>query len=338
MAENIHIKNIVGKVGSYAISTVNLSSFTANASSRPVQKARKARNTKEVIHKIFAECATATVDPFWSEKFTLASYGKFPPKFSYNDGVLTYRKGAKNKTLEVPMNNYEAAELCMDFFRTNGGIFSQLDQEHSAQLQDSRSQDVLNQEPLKWGDLNKKMQECLLSYYVTGMKIVMKLRDSEVEQLRQTLHLGIKNKLFGKHNIHVEQNRIQTIDGLLWNNNDRYFFINPELKPSAVRSYARKKEASPATTGACKDMTPQFNNKWNKYTEALHKKLDSRVRAQRRIRVIHQTTNTPRRLTLVMTDSATLSPRSPSTINTNSPRTADSDGATDITETEDITE
>lgn len=331
MADNIHIKNIGGRVGSYAISTVNLSSFTKDTLARPTPKGRKTRNTKEVIHKIFAECATATNDPFWIEKFNLASYGKFPPKFSYNDGILTYRKGAKSNTIELPMNKYEAADFCMNFFRTNGGIFSELDQHHSLELQYSRSQDVLSQGPLEWADLNKKMQECLLSYYVTSMKTVMNLKESEVEQLRQTLHLGIKNKLFGKHNIHVENNRIQTVGGLLWNNNDRYFFVNPELKPATTRTYSRKKETAAPQTTISKDMTPQFSVKWNKYTEAVTKKVDARIRAQRRIRVIHQSATTPRRVMLVTTDTTTLSPRTPDS-------SRNTDDATDVTDAEDSDE
>ena len=341
MAENIQIKNISGRVGSYAISTVDLSSFTADALTRPGQKTRKARNVKEVIHKIFAECATATNDPFWTEKFTNASYGKFPTKFNYIDGVLNYRKGAKSKMLEIPMNPYEASILCMDFFRTNGGMFSELDQQYSTQLQDSRSQDVMSQKPLEWADLNKKMQECLLSYYVVTMKDVMKLRDNEIEQLRQTLRMGIKNKYFGKHNILVENNRIQTADGLLWNNNDRCFFINPALTPSTTRAYARKKDVASTTAAICKDMTPQFVNKWSKYTDALSSKTDARIRTQRRIRVVHQSTGTPRRITLITSDTTTLSPRTPgsaaSPISPASPgsvRTVNSDDVTDIEDTE----
>ena len=331
MAENIQIKNISGRVGSYAISTVDLSSFTANALTNPPQKTRKTRNAKEVIHKIFTDCAAATNDPFWAEKFINASYGKFPPKFNYSDGVLNYRKGAKSKTLEIPMNPYEASILCMDFFRTNGAMFSELDQQHSTQLQDSRSQDVMSQKPLEWGDLNRKMQECLLSYYVVSMKDVMKLRDSEVEQLLQTLHMGIKNKYFGKHNIRVENNRIQIVEGLLWNNNDRCFFINPTLTPSTTRSYTRKKDVTMTTT-ICKDMTPQFVNKWSKYTDALHSKTDARMRAQRRIRVIHQSTGTPRRITLITSDANTLSPRTPGSAT--SPRSVNSDDMTDVEDTE----
>lgn len=331
MAENIQIKNISGRVGSYAISTVDLSSFTADALTRPVQKTRKVRNAKEVIHKIFAECAAATNDPFWAEKFTNASYGKFPAKFNYSDGVLNYRKGAKSKTLEIPMNPYEASILCMDFFRTNGGMFSELDQQYSTQLQDSRSQDLIYQKPLEWADLNKKMRECLLSYYIVSMKDVMKLRDNEIEQLLQTLRMGIKNKYFDEHNIRVENNRIQTVDGLLWNNNDRRFFINPSLAPSTTRSYGRKKGVTSTTVAICKDMTPQFVNKWSKYTDALHSKTDARIRTQRRIRVVHQSTGTPRRITLITSDTNTLSPRTPgSATSPGTPRTVNTDDVTDI--------
>lgn len=333
MADNIKIKNINGCVGSYAISTIDLNSFTSEALVRAMPKGRRNRNAKEVIHKIFAECATAIDDPFWIEKFNLASYGKFPSKFSYNDGTLIYRKGAKSTALELPANKYEAAELCMNFFRSNGGIFSELDQQYSLQVQYDRSQDVATQGPLVWEKLNKKMQECVLSYYVTGMKSVMDLKEKEVDQLLQTLHQGIKTKVFGKDNIHMEQDRIKSIDGLLWNNGERYFFINPEMKPGITRNYNRKKDAVATSASNVKDMMPQFSAKWNKYTETLNKKINTRMRAQRRIRVIHQSITTPRRTMLITTDTTTLSPRE-----TNTPSTRDATDAGDITDIEDSDE
>lgn len=306
--QNIQVKNLGGRIGTYAISTVDFNSWMNEPVVQAPMKARRTRGNKEVIHKIFAECAKIIPDPFWTDKFNNAAIGKFPPKFNFHDGIITYRKGAKCHTLEVSNNPLEAASACMEFFRSNGGIFSPLDEQNSLELQYARAHAVLTQQQLTWADANKKVQECMLSYYVTDMKRVMLLRDPEVEQLRQTIRLGIANKYFGKHNIRVEGNRIHSIAGLVWNNETREFYIDPELKPNSTRTYTRKKDGPPAIDPSQKDMVPQFGLKWKKYVESLDKKIIQNSRRQRRI-IINQMpvggTYEPRRLQLVTTSTLT---------------------------------
>lgn len=284
---NMPIKNLGGRVGSYAISTVDFDSWMNEPIVQAPQRTRKARGVKETIHKIFADCATSIEDPFWIEKFNTAATGKFPRGFAFHDGLLTYRKGAKCHSLEVSNNPYEAAYACMEFFRSNGGIFSPLDEQNSLELQYARSQAVLTQQQLTWADANKKIQECMLSHYVMEMKNVMELTDLEIEQLRQTIRLGIANKFFGKHNIRVDSNRVHSIDGLLWNNDERKFYINPELKPNTTRSYTRNKDGPPAIDPSQKDMIPQFGVRWTKYMESIEKKMIRNNRRIRRVTINH---------------------------------------------------
>lgn len=301
LSQNIQMNNMGGRVGTYAISTVDFDSWSNQPVSQAPMKTRKTRGAKEVVHKIFTECALVTQDPFWVDKFNTAAMGKLPSKFTYHDGVITYRKGAKCHTLEVSGNPHEAASACMEFFRSNGGIFSPSDEQHSLELQYARSHAVSTQQ-LTWADANKKVQECMLSYYVMDMKASMTLKDNEVEQLRQTIRLGISNKYFGKHNIRVESNRIHSIEGLLWNDVTREFYINPELKPNSTRSYTRKKDGPSAIDPSQKDTVPQFAIKWKKYIESLDKKIIHYSRRQKRI-TINQIPAEPqgRRLQLVTT-------------------------------------
>lgn len=274
------------KVGNVAILTVDFNSWSLESSTeKTVAKTRKVRGAKEVLpsNKIFAECARITTDPFWIEKFNNASYGKMPAKFYFNDGNLSFRKGAKNIIFQVPINPYEAAPKCIEFFRSNAGIFSPLDQQNALDLQQERIQTVAQREELKWENTNKKLQEGLISYYVNDIKIVMNLSAEQVEQLRQTIKNGIASKVFCKTSIRLENNRIHSIDGLLWNDHDKIFYINPDLKPKITRSYAKKKEVVEI---AHKDTVPQFGTKWNKYVESLDKKIVTNIQRQHRLESI----------------------------------------------------
>lgn len=276
-------KTIQGRVGSYAISTIDFDSWANEPVVQAPIKGRKPRGNKEIVHKIFAQCATVIQDPFWIDKFNNASMGKFPQKFSFHDNLLSYRKGAKCNTIEITNNPHEVAYTCMEFFRSNGGIFSPTDEKNSIELQYERTHNAQTIQPITWGEANKKVQECMLSYYITDIKDLMKLSDTELQQLRQTIRLGIGNRYFGKENIKVENNSIQSIDGLLWNDRDRVFYINPELKPNTTRVYTRKKEGNSNIDISQKDTIPQFGVKWTKYIDALEKKVDKNNKRKRRI-------------------------------------------------------
>lgn len=320
-----------GKVGSYAISTVSFDTWTAPPASQTQAKPRKTRGTKEVVHKIFAECASVIQDPFWIDKFTAASFGKLPSKFSFHDNTLSYRKGAKTLSVEISMNPYESAITCMDFFRAHASIFSPMDEQNSREMQYARTQSELEREPLTWADANKKMQDCLVSLYVVEMKGRMGLSNTEVEQLRQTIKLGISTKHFSKNNIHLEDNNIYTIQGLLWNPDKRIFYIDSNSKPAAARSYARKKASSSAVDPGEKDMIPQFTVKWLKYLDAFEKKLLQHARRQRRIVIVNNAGVVPRKMQLVLTTDARTT-----TLNTSdtSQTTTRDDEATDETYTD----
>lgn len=267
----MQIKNITGKVGSYAISTVKFDTWLAEPAPQIVQRTKKSKGAKEIVNKIFIECINVIDDSFWIEKFNNAAIGKFPQKFTFHDGVLTYRKGAKCQQLEVSANPIEAAFACMEFFKVNGGIFSPTDEQNSAAIHNAQSTEDIK--PLTWADANKKVQECILSYYVMDMKNLMVLNEKETENLRQTIKLGISNKFFGKHNIRLENNRIHSITGLLWNQEKRCFYIDPNMKPNVTRSYTRTKKTTSCIDPSQKDTIPQFETKWNKYIEALEKKI-----------------------------------------------------------------
>lgn len=270
-----------GGVGSFAISTIDFDTWMNEPAAKTASKTRKNKVAKEIVNKIFTDCAAAVSDPFWIEKFNLAAAGKLPQKFSYHENILSYKKGNRTFSVELSNNPHDAAAKCMEFFRAHAGMFSPQDEQNSLELQYQRTHAALSEEPLTWGDANKKIQESLLSNFITTMKEIMNLSESEKEQLRQTIRLGIGNKYFGKHNISVQQNSITSIEGLLWNDSGRFFYIHPELKPVTTRSYSRKKESGVLGESAYKDMAPQFTARWARYLEILDKKIAKHARGHR---------------------------------------------------------
>lgn len=276
-SNNIQMKTFGGKVGSVAVSTIDFNSWMNSTAVIATTKVKKTRGNKEIIHKIFSECAKILTDPFWIDKFNLAAIGKLPPKFYFNQEVLTYRKGAKCMTLIVSSNPHEAAIACIKFFHTNGGIFSAMDGQYAVDIQSTRIHSVLSQEKLSWEGASKKVKECLISHYINDQKLSMNLTSDKTEQLRQILRTGLFNGSFNKTNIRLENNRIYSIEGILWDG--KLFYIHPDVKPTISRSYTKKKNASEFVD---KDSIPQFSIKWDKYTDILEKKKLLNIQRQNR--------------------------------------------------------
>lgn len=321
-ASALQIKNVQGKIGSYAISTVDFDTCFVQNSAKSNARLRKQRGTKEVIHKLFSDCARIITDPFWIEKFNLAATGRFPPKFHYNDGLLIFKKNTKSQSIEVSRNPSEAAYSCMEFFRLHGGIFSPLDEKISNELQTARAQE--KKEILTWSSAGKKLQECLLSDYISQMKDHMKLTYLEVEKFKQTIMLGIINKYFGKNNIIIDKNRIVSIEGLFWNETTRIFYIDPNLKPTGARPSNRNKDGHESVDPNQKDTVPQFTVKWEKYVDSLDKKFVKHERAIRRI-IISTQSSTIKNLQMVTTTATTATSATTMTSTDNNSTTDDYD-------------
>lgn len=242
--------------------TVTTVTFDSWINESTVQTKKKNQNAPPVIYKVFEECSKVVNDPFWINKFKDAMIGKFPSRFSFRDGVLIYRKGSKNQTLEIPQDIREAAYKCIEFFKINGGIFSPLDEQKSLELQNQNSKIEL-----KWNS-SKKIQQMLLDYYYEQVKSSLNLSYKEVKQLKETVQIGIINKYFNKNNICIENNRITNIEGLLWDSENHIFYIDPIIKSRSTKYKRRNIES------AQKDVITEFIIKWKKYIELINNKIN----------------------------------------------------------------
>lgn len=269
-------QTISNKIGSYATIVDVDDWMNEKVPQKAIMKPKKTRVQKQIINKIFADCALIIQDQFWIDKFNMMSYGKFPNKFSYRSNILSYKKGNRYNTIQVSENPYEAICACMEFLKINGGIFSQMDEQTALELQYTRqSNRIVEKEPIIWSKLNKKMQMIFISFYVLEMKEKMGLNKDELEQLRQTINLGIYNKLLVETNIILSNEQIVTINDLFFDSEERLFFLNPNLKASITRTYSRKKQNIIETKD--KDTIPQFNVKFRKYLEIIDKKVSKRT-------------------------------------------------------------
>lgn len=271
MEKSTSNNNMVGK---QAISTIDFNTWLDEPVKQPVTKKKRVRAIKEIIYPIFVSCANLIEDPFWKTLFHEASVGKFPTKFGYNGKRLIFKP--KRICIELATEDIKkTSEDCMEFFRVHGNIFSSLDEHKSAEYREFLSKQEIE---MTWEKANKKLQECLISYYVMDQKEKRNLNTKETSQLRQTILLAFCGKYIGKHNIHVEDMRITKIDPLLYNTEERKYYIDPKTKPNIPRQTKKNSTTKPITSDnefvgnsstVSKEHIPQYNIKWKKYIKSL---------------------------------------------------------------------
>ncbi len=336
-----------GKVGSYAVATVDFDSWMNEPFVPSNSKTRKGKNVvQEVIHTIFAECAEVTDDFFWKDKFTNASKGSFPPKFYYRNNTLFYRRGSKPPQLLMPDNPIDASLACIDFFKLYGLMLSPTDEKRSADLQNNINHNILSQnELIVWESANKRVQDSLISHYVVDVQREKRLTNLEKEQLRETILVAILcKKLSTKDDkggrskagmikkgkgraakskettddlskegiICLANNRISAVNGVIWDENKRKFYIDAmnnsfstftdELQSiiddNDIGILTKTPQDSTKLTMITqidrarvqKDTMPHFIYKWNKYMETLDKKEQIKHKKQQKVVIVHDDT------------------------------------------------
>src|SRR5579872_1470244 len=231
----------------------------------------KATASRPIVHPLFAECAKVATDPFWVALFSKAAYGKFPRKFSYRDKVLSYKRGSRVLTLQVPQAPIEALSAVTTFLRRHGGIISDLDQETN-RLEQSR--DLPSEAPLQWSGLRDKMREALLELFISDIKSRLNLTKIEVSKLRHTINVGVILGAFGKTNIILEDDSIVNIQGLIFHSGEpghREFSIDPTLMATATTRIASKHSRSRKVEEPREDVS--YLRDWYKALEKLDKKF-----------------------------------------------------------------
>jgi hypothetical protein len=266
------------KVGGQAFSTLNIQDWMNTPVPRAPQKPRKTKGGKQVVDPVFEKSLEHIDDPYWQELLSNASKGLFPKRFSYKEGILYYKRGNRLYQAETSNSPYEAASIFMDFLRRYGGLMSERDQAILQEEQHLRDLAELAQEEeeTSWADFKKKVRATLIDTYIEDTGTIRGLSSKEKEQLRHVLAVGVALGYFHKDNITIRGRRIDSIGGLLFNGQNRSFYIDPTLQPKVVRSAKSKRTEQKSS----KDKV-DFLGKWAHLLEDMDKTAQKYGKAAR---------------------------------------------------------
>ena len=187
--------------------------------------------------ELFEKCKEFTTDSFWIELLEDARTGKFPPKFSYKDGLLQFKNNQKITRQPLSLNPEVACKEFIAFIQDHGGIYSSTDQK----IAQERRRERQTRDTSSWSKLSKKEKAQSVSQFVRSQKELYELDDMEVKQLQYILNYGFIMNYFHKGSIKVESYVIQQVDGLEFNQEERKYIIDM----SQVKQFKSNNKSKP---------------------------------------------------------------------------------------------
>ncbi len=259
------------KTGSYAVTTVYKMPWVKKKT--PVVKTRKKRAEKKIIHSIFQKCSKLTEDKYWISIFNDCSRGKFPRGFLYKNGMLSSRKGNKNSRVLIPESGPEAFSICVSFFKSSGGLMSGTDRKR---LQEEEEEKLLGEKNIRnmmWKDIKtQKIKDLLISEFISSIAKSGHFDKNQKKELSTTIKKGFMLKYFKSNNITMEQGKITSIKGLIYNKKDEEYIIDPKL---TAKRHTKKIKGLGIERIETKPRV-SFIDMWGKYLDGLEKEKSSK--------------------------------------------------------------
>jgi len=262
------------------ISRVDWSSSTPTKSisstSRTASRPRTNRKPKvsKVLYPIFEKCHDLTPDKYWKDVFMSASLGKMPRSFYYKNGIITYRK-RRGHSLVVSDDPLEALHSCIEFFQKTAGMMSETDQRKNVSQVDADMDDTSNLFGCEWSDIKKdKVRVALIDDYVERVSDELGYNQEERDKFITLIRKAFLFKCFDKNNVVFEDGKVTAIEGLLFDDENNNYYVDPSLKEKRLRSI---KHPTGLGLDHYEDKSSIYIIKeWEKFLDTMEKKSRTR--------------------------------------------------------------
>jgi len=192
---------------------------------------RKHRVQKKIANKHFEDMRKFNSEYFWDNILVKFSRNIFYKEFRYIGNTLYYKIKSKNFKDELfidPDNIEETLNNFKNFLR-NKGIMpkSEVNENFSSLISEDKEQIK------SWKEAGKN-QIYLLYDFFNEKKEQLKLNKNEYNNLQSLLKLSIYNNILTNNDIVIEDEKIKSINYLLWDKKERKFSLDIEkikIKP-----------------------------------------------------------------------------------------------------------
>ena len=288
--------------GSIVILSGNKPLWSSKDSTEPVKtktvksttKVRASAKNKRIVEfQIFDDLMKFETDPTWISTLDDAAQGKFPRNFKFQNSILTYKLRSKNIDHPIIGNDKTTLDAMKDFFfKYNIASPEDVKKRKDAEIT------ILNSEQydddLSWNQIRSdKEKTVMITLFVESLGENYNLSSDTKKGIVQNIKIAILAGYLNNDNIHIENNSISKIDGLIYDKSLKQFVIDknkcvlPLIKPKVLsqnslvssnhNNYSDDtNELSIEESGYSKSSSKSYKQdlmkNWNKFLGELEKK------------------------------------------------------------------
>ena len=241
---------------------------------------RKHKINRSIIFPIFDNMKKLETDSFWLNLLTRFSKNILHKDFKFLNNVLYYKATTNKHRDEILLDNedLERSHILFKEFMRKKGFLSHVEKENInkiVELDNNKERSLIE----TWKDVVKNQD-----YYIRELIIHNKekydLTFEEQANLESTIRIGISSEFFNQDNIIFENEKIERIENLIWDEGKRKFSIDtggiklkrkPEKKDNSKIFTSYTVETSNDNVfmvyQELKDLS--IDKKWNKFLEVV---------------------------------------------------------------------
>jgi len=223
-----------------------------------IKNKKKLKKSERIQCPEFELAAELIEDPYWQDILKQCARKKFPRSFCYSDKLLKHKYN--NKSIKLPDDPLNFCKMCVDFFKENGRMFSELDKLEYSQNEEEVILVQLMKDSCDWKKISKS--KIRRAYYIRNYvdEKYNHIPDEIREELYTQINVCIEDKFIKKEHIDFNNYHILTIDGI--DVIDCDIVYTRQLPPKKL-SYLYRNEQ--------KDKIYRHYDNWLKYLEDSNK-------------------------------------------------------------------
>lgn len=188
-------------------------------------KRPKITKKKEIVYQFFEDASNICTDPFWVSILKNAAIGKFQRGFQFKNGILSFKVKGKLTSFVINTNTpEETLQSILDSMRDICEVLSETDKEKKMEEYNhivlTQKVEVIN----SWSQISSSIDKKIaINIFIKEQCELKKLTPLQKKDLEDIILLGLNMNVYNIDTINVVNGRIDSIDGLLFNSNGRFY-------------------------------------------------------------------------------------------------------------------
>jgi len=189
---------------------------------------RKHKINRSIIFPVFDGIKKYETDTFWLNLMTRFSKNMLHKDFKFLNNVLYYKATTKKHRDEILLDTEDLEnthKIFKEFMRKKGFLSHEEKKNINkiVEMDNNKERVVID----CWKDVVKN-QDYYIKKFIIDMKDKFQLSFEERANLESTIRIVISSEFFNNENIHFDNEKVEKIDNLGWDEEERKFYIKTE--------------------------------------------------------------------------------------------------------------